>query len=89
VANLVSLLLSLVGIYLLAGLIFAGPFVVRGVRQVDASAVGSTRGFRLIILPGVIALWPWLAWRWMRKTPAAEHNAHRDRARPEPGRNPS
>lgn len=80
VATLVSLLLNLVGIYLLAGLIFAGPFVIRGVQQVDASAAGSTRGFRLIILPGVIALWPWLAWRWRRKTPAVEHNAHRDHA---------
>lgn len=67
-----------VGSYVLAGLLFAVPFVIRGVDRIDPVARGSTWGFRLIVLPGVVALWPLLAVRWMRGTqPPAERNAHR------------
>jgi hypothetical protein len=51
-------------IYAAAGLLFAVPFLWRGVARLDPVASGSPLGFRLIILPGVVALWPLLAWRW-------------------------
>lgn len=60
------------------GLLFALPFVVFGVRRIDAGARHATVGFRLIIVPGSMALWPVLALRWLR--PASqrlESNAHR------------
>ena len=53
-------------VYATAGLLFAAVFVTFGVERMDASARGATRGFRLIIIPGVAALWPLLLARWIR-----------------------
>lgn len=53
-------------IYLACGLLFAGIFVTVGVGRVDAAAQGTSLGFRLLILPGAMALWPLLALRWIR-----------------------
>src|SRR3990172_6038883 len=65
--------------YLLAGLIFAIPFVLVGAGRIDPAARHGTWGFRLLILPGAAALWPLLAWRWVTSTgsPPVEGNAHR------------
>ncbi len=78
---LVNILLLIFGAYLCAGLIFAVPFVVVGAARLVPAARGATWGFRLVVFPGVVALWPWLAWRWSRGGVASERNAHRDRAR--------
>ena len=48
------------------GFVFAIAFVARGVSWIDAQAAGAGLGFRLIILPGVTALWPFLLSRWIR-----------------------
>ena len=77
-----SWLVTLLGVYLAVGLLFGIPFVLRGVNRIDPAARESTRSFRLIILPGVIALWPILARRWLSgRKPPEEGNAHRDAAR--------
>ena len=55
--------------YAAAGVVFAIVFVARGVSRVDEHAAGAGLGFRLIILPGVAALWPFLLCRWMRARP--------------------
>ncbi len=69
-------------LYLGVGVVFGIPFVWRGVHRIDPAAPGSTWGFRLLILPGVVALWPVLALRWLAGTPPAEErNAHRLAAR--------
>lgn len=59
-----QLLLQLLALYLGVGVFFALAFVVRGVTVVDPAARGSSVGFRLLILPGSVALWPLLAKRW-------------------------
>ena len=76
------------GLYLLAGLLFGVAFVVRGIERADRGAAGATVGFRLIVLPGVVALWPLLLRRWLAGsgTPPVETNAHRRAARAEGGR---
>jgi len=75
-------LVALAGLYVLVGLLFAIGFVLAGVSRVDPVAREGTWGFRMIIVPGVVAVWPLLAARWMSgRPPAAERNAHRDRAR--------
>lgn len=69
--------------YALLGLLFASYLVTRGVRRVDSSAQQSTWGFRVMIVPGVIALWPLLLLRLMRgvQHPLIEKNAHRKAVR--------
>jgi hypothetical protein len=55
-------------LYLLIGLLFAVVFVTTGIERVDATARGAGAGFRLLILPGVVALWPVLLRKWWRAT---------------------
>ncbi len=78
----VEWLLATVGIYGLIGLVFGLWFVVRGVGRVDLVARDGSRGFRILILPGVAAFWPLFVWRLVRgiESPPDERNAHRDRA---------
>ena len=71
----------LLELYLIVGVVFGIPFVLRGVGRVDPVARTGTWGFRLIVLPGVIALWPMLLRRWMGgRQPPRERNDHRDAA---------
>jgi len=51
--------------YLLCGLVFAIAFLVKGITVIDEAAHGSTVGFRIIILPGVIVFWPFLLRKWI------------------------
>ncbi|MFC0771982.1 hypothetical protein [Terrimonas alba] len=62
--TIVYIILIIVAIYLFAGLVFAIPFVIKGVTQIDEGAIGSKWGFRVIIIPGVIVFWPVLLKKW-------------------------
>jgi len=53
--------------YLALGILFALAFVTAGIGHVDPVAKDSGVGFRLIIFPGVVALWPWLLKRCLLK----------------------
>lgn len=81
--QLASWLVLALTAYLAVGLLFAVPFVWRGAARIDPSAAEGTWGFRLLILPGVMALWPLLAQRWLRgvKEPPEENTPHRCAAR--------
>jgi len=72
-------LIRLLALYAGAGLLFALLFVTRGVDRLDRAAAGSTWGFRMVILPGVVALWPMLVRRWYAGEggPPVERTAHR------------
>jgi membrane protein implicated in regulation of membrane protease activity len=72
-------LLIVLGIYLLCGLVFAVPFVVVGVKRIDPHALHGSWGFRLLIFPGAMALWPLLLRRWLSgiHEPPEESTAHR------------
>jgi hypothetical protein len=50
--------------YAALGALFAIVFLTTGIERIDHEAKGAGRGLRLIIAPGVIALWPLLAYRW-------------------------
>ena len=75
-------IVTALGVYAGLGLLFAIPFVLRGVGSVDPVAREGTRGFRLLILPGVVALWPIFARRLLtgQSIPPIECNPHRDAA---------
>ena len=71
--------------YAIAGVVFAAVFLTRGIAQVDPRVVGAPRTLRLLILPGIVALWPLFARRWATGASAPiEDNPHRARARVAP-----
>ncbi len=53
-----SLIVSLAGIYLAIGAVFALGFVTLGVSRIDPGAKGMAVQARAIIFPGVMGLWP-------------------------------
>jgi len=63
---LVYIMLIIVAVYLFAGLIFAIPFIIRGVTKIDEGAQGSKWGFRIIIIPGTMVFWPLLLKKWLK-----------------------
>ena len=74
-------------VYLVAGCLFAAIFHAAGLGRIDHAVDGSSLGFRLIITPGLVALWPlmWMRWRaggastWSQErpiTPAALRRRH-------------
>ena len=69
----IEILFVVTGIYVLLGLLFAILFVIKGVDKVDEGAHGGSIGFRLIIIPGVMAFWPLLLQKWLR---VLKHNGH-------------
>jgi hypothetical protein len=54
-------------VYLAAGVVFAIPFVLKGVTKIDEGAHGSKWGFRIIIIPGTIVFWPVLLKKWVQR----------------------
>ena len=63
-------ILRIAGLYIILGLFFGLPFAARGAARIDGNAREGSWGFRLLILPGAIALWPLLAMRWLRSSAA-------------------
>ena len=63
---LAQTLVAALALYAVVGLCFGLAFVLRGVERVDPAARGASIGFKLLILPGCAALWPFLARRWWR-----------------------
>jgi len=60
--------------YSLCGLAVAIPFVLRAVDRVDASARGASMGFRLLILPGTVPLWPRMTAKGFKARKAERHS---------------
>lgn len=60
-----EVILILVLIYLVLGVFFVVPFLMKGITK-DEGAHGSTIGFKIIIIPGVIVFWPVLLNKWMK-----------------------
>ena len=63
---MVEILLIIAAIYLLVGVLFVIPFLMKGLNKIDEGAHGSTIGFKIIIIPGVIVFWPVLLSKWMK-----------------------
>jgi hypothetical protein len=79
---LVSLLVTLAGVYLAMGLLFALFMAFAGVGKIDPAAKEGTWGFRLLIIPGMTVFWPMMLMRLIKgiSTPPVERNQHRDQA---------
>lgn len=62
--HLIETLLSLYIVYLCIGLLFSVVFLLWGVTRVDPITGGAPKAFRLVILPGVVLLWPLMLIKW-------------------------
>lgn len=59
-----DVLLALLALHAGCGALFAIAFHWRGIGRIDTAGPAGTFGFRILVTPGVIALWPFLAQRW-------------------------
>jgi hypothetical protein len=64
--QLVTIIFSIIAVYLTLGVLFMIPFVIKGVTKIDEGAHGSGIGFRIIIIPGVIVFWIALLRKWIK-----------------------
>ena len=64
--QLAEIFVDALAAYALIGSVFAAAFVTRGIHQIDPVAEHAPWGFRLIVVPGVVALWPLLWMRWFK-----------------------
>lgn len=58
--------------YAAVGLLFGLVFVCFGVTRLDPAARGTSVVFRVLILPGSVALWPFLLLKWVFVTRAPQ-----------------
>jgi hypothetical protein len=75
--QLAGSIVSAIGLYLGVGVLIALPFVWRGAGRLDPRGLGSGVGFRAILIPASVVLWPWLLIWWIRGSAVDERNAHR------------
>ena len=76
--HLAEWIVRLLAVWLATGLLVGISFVLIGVRRSDPAAHRGTWGFRLLILPGAVALWPLVLRRWVRgDSPPTERTPHR------------
>lgn len=61
-----KLLVATAAAYLALGLAFAVPFSLRWAGRLDPVARSGSAGFRLLILPGAMLLWPLLLLKLLR-----------------------
>ncbi len=60
------MLINVFLIYLLIGFLFALYFAFKGVGKIDEGAVEVPNFFRVLIIPGSMALWPFLLKTWLK-----------------------
>ena len=69
-ATIIDIAMWIVGIYFLCGLLFAIPFIIKGVKVIDPDGAHGTKwGFRVIIIPGTVVFWPVLFRKWLKAKP--------------------
>lgn len=65
--SLMDLFLLTLAFYLAIGALLAIPLAFRGVNSIDPAAARGTFPFRLLIIPGLIALWPNMTRAYLRR----------------------
>jgi hypothetical protein len=61
----VTIALYAAGAYALAGVMLLIPFHRFALPRLDESANGASRGFRVLVSPGLVALWPVILRKWL------------------------
>ncbi len=60
---LAEIIVALATAYAALGMAVAVAFLLLGLERVDPAARGAY-AFRPLLLPGLVLLWPLVAWRW-------------------------
>lgn len=60
----VRVVLMMLGIYLGLGILLLPPLHRIALPAIDDSARGASWGFKMLVSPGVVALWPVILWKW-------------------------
>lgn len=63
--TIISILLLMALLYVLVGLVFTAIFIFRGLEKIDEATQNASAGFKIIIIPGCIVLWPFLLKKWI------------------------
>ena len=63
--NQAELILFSVKVWGWIGMAIALPFLTFGIDQVDEDARGAYV-FRLLLIPGILVIWPLVLWRWYK-----------------------
>ena len=63
-----QMLVLMLGLYFGIGFIFACLFISLGVQRIDPAARTMPVRARLLILPGAMLLWPFMAFKWLTQT---------------------
>ncbi|MEM1120855.1 MAG: hypothetical protein AAGJ18_10435 [Bacteroidota bacterium] len=66
--NIVLTLINLTGLYLLLGFVFSLLFLWKGLEKVDEGAKGTSRFFKLLLVPGLCVFWVLFLKKWWRTT---------------------
>jgi hypothetical protein len=60
-------LVAVLAVYLAAGALVAALIAVKGLARIEAGAHGMPWSARLLILPGLVALWPLMLVKCLKK----------------------
>lgn len=64
--ELAGMIMTGLGLYLLVGGLVGLVLALGGVSRIDPGAKGMPIRVRLLILPGLIGLWPLMLWKFIR-----------------------
>ena len=64
--SVVAAFLTGLAVYAIAGLAIAIAFVSVGLSQVLHPPMPATLGARILLVPGAVALWPYILLRWCK-----------------------
>ena len=67
---IVEIGLAIVALYLSVGVVFSLALHAAGLKRIDAAVSGAGWFFRLLVTPGLVALWPLFAARWRHASSA-------------------
>lgn len=61
--SVAAFLIGIVKLWLIVGGLVAVLFLTFGISRIDEDAEGAV-GFRPLLIPGVLMIWPLVLWRW-------------------------
>lgn len=73
---LAAFILLAAAAYIAIGILFACALVLRGLPRIDPAADHAPWSFRILIIPGIAALWPLMLIKWVRSPRMAPREPH-------------